>query len=434
MTDITALRNIAEARLRNGTDPVPAVTNGDVLHELRVHQIELEMQNESLRAAQQELEESRNHYADLYDFSPIGYLTLNRDGLISKINLTGANTLGQDRKDLLSKRFSRFVIPEEQDRWHRHFLNVIQGGTTQQIEVQLRRKDGTPFFASIDCLRIASAAESPPPRHGDERGMGFRATGLRSAVRIAFSDITDAIETRQFADSSVKAQQKLAIELTTIEERERRALAQDLHDNLSQLLAAIRIKLSWHPPCAIKVCPAGPLFSELESLVGQADLFVRTLTSDLSPPVLFVLGLSPALEWLAEEIEKKFGVEVRLHGHENVTLADETLRAIVFRSVREVLINVGKHSGAELANLSCRIGDNRLTIAVTDQGRGFATTPIEDLPSPARGFGLRNTRERLALVGGELEIDSAPGIGTTVKISAPLRCECKLQRRASDIV
>ncbi len=98
----------------------------ELLHELRVCQIELEMQNENLRQCQIALDESRDHYNDFYDFAPVGYLTLTNSGLVSEINLTGAALLGVDRKQLLQQRLARFVAPEDSDRWNQHFMAALK--------------------------------------------------------------------------------------------------------------------------------------------------------------------------------------------------------------------------------------------------------------------------------------------------------------------
>jgi len=126
----------------------------DVLHELRVHQVELEMQNEELRRTQIKLEESHDRYVDLYDFAPVGYLTLTADGLIAEVNLTAAALLGEERKKLLRRRFARFVISENSDHWHRHFITVLRRNQRDQCELILRRSDGSCFNAQLDCLRM----------------------------------------------------------------------------------------------------------------------------------------------------------------------------------------------------------------------------------------------------------------------------------------
>ena len=94
-------------------------------HERRVLQTELEIQNEELRRAQVALEESRDRYVDLYEFAPIGYLTLTREGTIAEVNLTGAALLGMERKKLLDRRFDGFITTEDKDRWQSHYLNVL---------------------------------------------------------------------------------------------------------------------------------------------------------------------------------------------------------------------------------------------------------------------------------------------------------------------
>ena len=136
----------------------------EMLHELQVHQIELEMQNEDLRRAQVALEESRDRYTDLYEFAPVAYLTLSPEAMIDEINLTGAALLGEERKRLIHRRFARFVIHEDRDRWHRHFLRVVLHGDEQRCEVMLQRDDGSRFHAQLDYLRLEKEGGVPMVR------------------------------------------------------------------------------------------------------------------------------------------------------------------------------------------------------------------------------------------------------------------------------
>ena len=126
----------------------------ELLQELSVNQIELEMQNDELRRAQVTIEESRDRYMDLYDFAPIGYLTLTREALISEINLAGAALLGKECDKLIHSRFAHFVIPEDSDCWHRHFMRTLQHDGKQSCELILQRGDGSNFHAQLDCLRL----------------------------------------------------------------------------------------------------------------------------------------------------------------------------------------------------------------------------------------------------------------------------------------
>ena len=154
------LRADAESRLATAPPDVgpPARPAEELLHELQVYQIELEMQNEELRQAHLALEESRDRYLDLYEFAPIGYFTLTREGMISEANLTGAALLGVERKSLLRRRFSRFVMPEDRGRWQQHFMSTVQHGAKQSCELAFKRDDGSVFHARLD---LDNGGDSP---------------------------------------------------------------------------------------------------------------------------------------------------------------------------------------------------------------------------------------------------------------------------------
>jgi len=159
------------ARVIGVLDEAPDCSTEEILHELQVHQIELEMQNEALRQSQVLLEESRDSYVKLYDLAPVGYLTLTDQGLIAKINLTCATLLGMERNKLQQRRFSQFVMPEDSDRWHRHFQHTLKHDEKQSCELALRRSDGSVLHAWLNCQRVAADENS-------------------SSVHIALTDIT----------------------------------------------------------------------------------------------------------------------------------------------------------------------------------------------------------------------------------------------------
>ncbi len=181
------LPGVAERVIATHTRHEQTRSAEELLHELRVHQIELEMQNDELRRAQVTIEESRDRYADLYEFAPVGYLTLTREGMVAEANLTAAELLGVTRNKLLDRRFARFVTVSDSDFWHRHFLSVLQSDERQVCELTLRRENNILFHAQLDCLHIRD--------------------GGTSSVRIALSDITE----RKKAETILK-KHKLIIE------------------------------------------------------------------------------------------------------------------------------------------------------------------------------------------------------------------------------
>jgi PAS domain S-box-containing protein len=169
-----SLRNDAEdllARSRTSLPDPEGVTPGELNHELHVHQIELEMQNEALREAHLRIEESRDKYLDLFEFAPVGYLTLTDKVLVTEANLTGAVLLGIDRNKLVKARFSKFIAENDVDTWHRYFVNVLKRGEKLTCTLALIRGDGSVFTARLDSIRMNREGSEP-------------------VVRVAITDIT----------------------------------------------------------------------------------------------------------------------------------------------------------------------------------------------------------------------------------------------------
>ncbi|NNM52789.1 MAG: EAL domain-containing protein [Pseudomonadales bacterium] len=166
-TDSIQLRAEAQTRFSHSTSSALTSTDEAALrHELLVYQIELEMQNDELQKAHTKMEEARDRYVDLYEFAPVGYLTISRQGLISEINLTGSTLLGIERKKLVKRRFAQFIAPEDRERWHRMFLGIMaeEEAEIQSFEFVMVRFNGSSFYALIDCQRKDAIGEQPTLR------------------------------------------------------------------------------------------------------------------------------------------------------------------------------------------------------------------------------------------------------------------------------
>ncbi|CAG0963329.1 Oxygen sensor histidine kinase NreB [Rhodocyclaceae bacterium] len=205
----------------------------------------------------------------------------------------------------------------------------------------------------------------------------------------------------------------LAVLATLAEERERQAIARDLHDDLGQLLHVARLKLD----ILAKRCTAvSPPLEELGEVIGDASRLVRSLTSQLSPPVLRDLGLGPALRWLGDEMERNYGLTVE-HAIAAVpgTLS-HARAAILFRAARELLINVARHADADAARLELSVEGGILRLTVEDAGIGMAD-PQRALSGG--GFGLAAVRERILYFGGSMDLRSPPTGGVRVTLRLP---------------
>jgi PAS domain S-box-containing protein len=154
----STLRKKAEERLRKlSTKPLQELSAEDsqyLIHELRVHQIELEMQNQELRDAQESLEDSRSRYCDLYDFAPTGYFTISEKGMILEVNLTGAEQLGIGRSSLIKKPFSRFIHKDDADIFYLHSHEIMKSEKRRTCQIRLKRKDKTEFYAHLESIAV----------------------------------------------------------------------------------------------------------------------------------------------------------------------------------------------------------------------------------------------------------------------------------------
>ena len=176
-----SLRDDAEENLSRSPksfSDLEGQTPEQLIHELRVHQVELEMQAEQLRVAQLALAESRDKYLDLYDFAPLGYLTLSDKALITNMNLTGAKLLRVERSRLAKARFNKFVAEKNTDEWHWYFLNLLNQGEKRSCTLMLIRGDGTAFPGRLEGILITGSDGT-------------------NTVRIAFTDISDITQVEE---------------------------------------------------------------------------------------------------------------------------------------------------------------------------------------------------------------------------------------------
>jgi signal transduction histidine kinase len=211
----------------------------------------------------------------------------------------------------------------------------------------------------------------------------------------------------------------LTYEISVAEERERERIAAGLHDELGQLLASAKITLGLLGEM-VQDEPARSRVQDLRKLVAKATRATRSTTFELSPRVLHKMGFESSIERWGARIERLHGLRVRVvKDSEPLPLCDEML-ALLFRVVRELLLNVQKHAQATTATVSLRRSGQRAVILVEDDGVGFEMDQRSELSGSAQGFGLDSLRVQLESVGGTLAPDSSPGAGTRVLVQAPL--------------
>jgi signal transduction histidine kinase len=267
-------------------------------------------------------------------------------------------------------------------------------------------------------LEVAYREERPAAAEGpflaEERELiGSLAEMLRAFFQHRRDDAAivaanDRLE-RQVAERTA-ALRRMASEVCLAEERERRQIAEHLHDHLGQGLALIKMRLQNLRGDAV-FGGHGDALGELVSLSDQAIRYTRGLTFELSPPVLYELGLGPALDWLGEQTQRKHGLKVKVKDKLRTDLPVE-IRVMYWKSARELLHNVVKHAAAKKVEIRLEGRDGRVVLSVQDDGCGF---DLEEARREAGDrFGLFSIEERLHQLGGAVSVETEPGNGTTV--------------------
>jgi signal transduction histidine kinase len=193
-----------------------------------------------------------------------------------------------------------------------------------------------------------------------------------------------------------------------------------VHDRIGQNLALSKIRvgeLRSRPGQAGQ--PTAGALDEVMALLDEAILDARELTFELCPPMLYELGLAPALEWLAERTRESHGLAVEFHEDDQPKPLDEDVQALLFRGAQELLVNVVKHARADRARVELRREGDQVILTVTDDGVGMDPAKAVGVPADDGGFGLFSLRERLGYIGGRMEIASS-GAGSRVTLVAPL--------------
>lgn len=252
-----------------------------------------------------------------------------------------------------------------------------------------------------------------------ERRVAQRTADLARANDELQNEISERRQAEQQLLHYQEQLRSLAAELALTEERERRRIATDLHDHVGQTLAVTQMKIDALGVLAEGQTERGYL-DEISSFIDQMDDDIRSLTFELSPPVLHELGLAAGVRWQAEQLQAQYGIRISVTDDALAKPLNDDALALVFRAIRELLINVVKHARATSATVQLWRQDSQLHAVVQDDGVGFDPDAV-GYNGTYPGFGLFSVRERMGSIGGALQIESTPGGGTRAHATAPLQ-------------
>lgn len=319
------------------------------------------------------------------------------DGRYAMLNPRGAAALGERVEDVLGKDDRALFSVADATRLMAIDADVMRSGEPTAHE-EVCEVGGQPLH-----LIVTTTAW---------RGEGRK---IRGVIGIA-QDVTESRRSERRYAGELEALRGFATESVLREERLRQALAIELQSGLGQEIALAKLQLA-RLRKSVGAEFKEPL-SAIERLVEQAERSLRLITFQISPPSLHDLGLCAALEWLAEELERKFELKVKLEGRGAPATLDDRVALIVFRAVRELLLNVATHSGVREAKVRIVQVDETLRVTVEDAGRGF-----DVLDAELRGYGLFGIGEQLKALGGTIAVESSAAKGTLVTLTAPILLE-----------
>lgn len=267
---------------------------------------------------------------------------------------------------------------------------------------------GAPFESSDGYFLGALCVMDTEPHTVEDEG-------LETLDDLA-SIVSDELELRAInreLEERTRQAQSLTRALTEAEESERRRLSQLLHDDLQQILQAVRMKLEQFGEKGSLSAEDDKRAAQIRMEIEDAIELTRTLSTQFAPP-FGEKSLRDSLDWLAMKMEEDHDLSVSVLARGPVTISDNGLRMLLFRLVRELLFNVVKHAETDEAQVALVEGEERLRVVVEDEGKGF--DPAEQ---KTRGYGLMNINERIQILGGTVEISSRPGAGTRVAVEVP---------------
>jgi two-component system sensor histidine kinase UhpB len=367
-----------------------------------VQMIEYSLDITERKRAEQALQESEERFRATFEQAAVGIAHVAPEGGFLRLNRKFCEIVGYSPEEMLARTFQDITHPDDLDADLEQVRRLLAGEAEfYSIEKRYVRRNGEIVWVNLTVSLLWEGTGEP-----------------RYYVSVV-EDITRRKLVEQQVMEYQRRLQALASQLTLAEERERHRIARELHDEVGQTLAYARMRLA-SARKATSDARRETILEDASQSLRQAIGDTRDLVFDLSSPLMDEVGLATALEeWLEEQVSKKHGIQTEfVHDGQRLPL-DDDLRAILFRSVRELLTNVIKHAQAKRVNVRLEGEGMLVRIVVKDDGIGFDADAIPEAMERGAGFGLFSIQERMADLGGSLEVTSEPGHGCTAILTVP---------------
>lgn len=414
-----------------------------LIHDLRVHQVELATQNEELRHIQEELEASRARYFNLYDLAPVGYLTLSQGGTILEANLTAADMLGTPKSCLLKQRLSQFIVSEDQATYYHCLQRLLATNMSQSCDFRMQPLNGTLLWVHLDATlqydsvfatNVCSIVITDiTPLKQTEQCLRESEERLRQANSILETRVAqrtadlaalnqrlqqEAVERRQAENEReqlVEQLRQLHDHIQLEREADRCRIAREIHDEFGQILIALKMDITWlkqHIPRRSKLMPK---LQAITALMDSAFHSIRSIVTELRPSLLDELGIVAAIDWQMQEFALRTNLECELHLDEDIATLPMGRATALFRILQAALSNIVRHADATQVKVTLEQLEGVIIMTITDNGKGIEPANIDHPLS----LGLLGMRERARSVGGVVHFEGQPNHGASVIVRIP---------------
>jgi PAS domain S-box-containing protein len=371
-------------------------------HDIKTSNNEMRREIDDRKKIEKTLIESELQVRTIINKAPTGIALLDKEGWILECNPALQNMLDYNEDELSGVLFVQAIHPQDKALYNKKFNALINGASDiYRVDTRYIHKEFREVWGSLSASVVRDAAGQP------------------QFVIAMVEDITTKWQAEEKIVNYQRQLQSLTSELSLIEERERRRIATNLHDHVGQVLTLIGIKIDeLHEKVSLTTC--NPIIKEIRELIGQTIKSIRSLMFELSPPILYDLGLEEAIEWLAEHFSQEHGLKIQVNRDKQPKPLKTEGNIILFQAVRELLLNIVKHSKATSAKIYIQRACNDLRIIVEDNGIGFELNLIDHNQHKIKGFGLFSIYERLEYYGGNMMIESNKSQGTKITLLMPI--------------
>jgi len=410
---VEALQSGADAIISKPYDREEFVALVNVMLRIKRAEDKLKMQNQELeiyiRKQIKEFRDIEDRFLQVSGYALEFFWEINPDGLITYISPVIEKILGYKPDEIVDKMC---IFPSTSFKGSQLLLKKSKNS----VEVANYFKDERLIFRHRDGKKVWMAASGFPIKDNADNLIGHRGVCQDITERVkAETDLQKSLVKIKEYQTKLK---KMNSDLSITEEKERRKISEFLHDGISQILSLVYIKLT--SLLNLEQTPkTDRTIRESVELINNAIIETRSLTYDLSPPILYELGLIPAIKWKLEQIENRYGITTTIKGANDPLEIDTDIRILLYRIVSELITNVIKHANADLIRIEINRDEKYLYISVVDNGQGFKYT-AETKSDEQGGFGLFSIRERLDSIQGSLIFESDGRTGTNAIVQIPI--------------